>query len=451
MTERLRPTLAALLGAACTSCAVGGEPARPNLLLVVIDTLRADRSSAYGYELDTTPALRGLAGQGVRFEAAYAPSATTGPSHATLFTGLQPYAHGVLKNGLVLGDEHATLAETLTAAGYQTAAVVSSYVLHRKFGFARGFASYQDDFDPQDATLRPESWEGERVEAFDRRAEHTTERALDWLRDRDSSRPFFLFVHYFDPHDPYVAPPEWQRRFAAPEGADRAGHARALYDAEVAYTDAWIGRLLAGLQELGLEAGTLVVVTADHGEGLFDHGYFYHGVQLYEEAVRVPLLVRWPGGLDGGRVVTEPVALVDLLPTLLELTGSAVPADALPGASLADALRGDAPLDPERPVYLQREAFTADRVGEFPVAGEKLGLRVGVWKYLEAPEEGTRELFHLERDPAERRNLADAEPERVAGLARRLAPHREALRRVAEPPALEASDRRRLEALGYTE
>jgi arylsulfatase A-like enzyme len=142
---------------------------------------------------------------------------------------------------------------------------------------------------------------------------------------------------------------------------------------------------------------------------------------------------------------------VDLLPTLLELTGSAVPADALPGASLADALRGDAPLDPERPVYLQREAFTADRVGEFPVAGEKLGLRVGVWKYLEAPEEGTRELFHLERDPAERRNLADAEPERVAGLARRLAPHREALRRVAEPPALEASDRRRLEALGYTE
>jgi arylsulfatase A-like enzyme len=301
--------------------------------------------------------------------------------------------------------------------------------------------------------VRIEEFEGQRVPAgFDRRAADTTDRALRWLeRTRDPERPFFLFVHYFDPHDPYVPPRAFAERFALEEEPGSRGRAIALYDAEVAYTDAQLGRLLVFLDERGLSEETLVVVTADHGEGLFDHGYLYHDVHLYEEAVRVPLVMRRPGLIPAGRSFAEPVALVDLLPTLLDLLGlDAAPAGAQ-GLSLAPALLGRGRLDPGRPVFLERRRFETRQVGGIAVAGEKFALREGSWKYIEAPEEGTRELFHLGRDAQERENLVERESGYAAALAHQLRAWREATPGAAPGPAPSPEDRRRLKALGYVE
>lgn len=445
---------AGLLGAALVFCAGcgGGRSVPPNLLLIVVDTLRADHTTPQGYPRDTTPALERLASEGVRVEVAYAPTATTGPTHAALFTGRYPRSVGVRRNAVVLAAEHTTLAERLAAAGWETAAVVSSFVLHRKFGFDQGFASYDDDFDPRGATLHERSYEGHAVpRGFDRRATETSDRALAWLDARAADAPpFFLFLHYFDPHGPYVAPIEYQRRFPYPEHGSPREKALAIYDAEVAYTDAEIGRVLAGLAERRLAANTFVVVTADHGEGLFDHGYLFHDVHLYEEAVRVPLLFRGPG-LPPGRVLAGPVLLLDLLPTLLDLLGAPAPDVALPGRSLVAALRGEEELDPDRELVLERRIFSSHRVGNIRVEGEKLAIRKRRWKYSEAPEEAARALYDLARDPGERRNLVDRDPERAAELAASLAAWRRRTPAAAQPGEVAPEDRAHLEALGYAD
>jgi choline-sulfatase len=465
------PSLAARAGRAAVAslvalallCACAGRPV-PNVLLVVVDTLRADHTSAYGYARDTTPRLRALAEQGVRFENAYAPVGLTAPSHASLFTSLHPLTHGVVRNGLALGDEHVTLAEYLAVRGYQTAAVVSSFVLDREFGLGQGFAFYDDHFDPAEATVELAEWEGHAVgEAFDRRADHTTRRAVAWLREtRSADSPFFLFVHYFDPHAPYTPPASAAARFA-PEGPGPAAEV-AAYDAEIAFTDAAIGRLLDALDELGLADATLVVVTADHGEGLMQRGYMLHGLSVHEEELRVPLLLRWPAQLPAGRSVAEPVSVLDLEPTLAELVPIGRTGIASEGHSFAAALRGAGGLDAERPIFVYRRDFGPEPVrpavvGEEPgaqarvsVAGRQYGLREGRWKYVIAPLEGPPALYDLEADPGELHDLSARE----AGQARRLGEQLEAWLGVhAQPlPAAgtpSAEDRARLEALGYAE
>ena len=191
-------------------------PPRRSLLMISLDTVRADHLSAYGYELDTSPFLRRLSSQGARLSQAYAASATTGPSHATIFTSLYPLAHGVLKNGLSLGGEHPTLAEILGRVGYDTVGIVSSFVLDARFGYARGFDRLDDDFDAETSSEKSKTWTGFDVTAgFDRRANDTTDRAVQWLEGRSAdSPPFFLFVHYFDAHAPYDPPEPYRSRFA---------------------------------------------------------------------------------------------------------------------------------------------------------------------------------------------------------------------------------------------
>ncbi|MCP5057789.1 MAG: sulfatase-like hydrolase/transferase [bacterium] len=440
-----------------TSCSPSGSSGPPALLLISLDTTRSDHLSAYGYPRPTSPALETLAERGVRFTSAYSASASTGPSHATLFTSLHPARHGVLKNGLSLADGRETLAERLKGEGFQTAAVVSSFVLNAKFGLAQGFDHYDDAFAPEEATATLAEWEGHAVPgSFDRRGDHTTEHALRWLREeRDPTLPFFLFVHYFDPHLPYTPPEPFDSRFVEklPASAGQLEKVVARYDGELAFVDNAVGTLLRGLEDLGLDDATLVIVTGDHGEGLMKHGMLGHAVHLYEESVRVPLLMRWPGRLPRGHSVSGPVAAIDIAPTALELLGIEPPRG-LEGESLALAARGEADLDPERPIYLHRRtydsAWVAD-MGRLYVNGSQSGIRQGRWKYIEGDLLKTRELFDLEADRGEQRNLASSRPEKARELASRLEERRRQHDADPNEAPLSPEDREALEALGYVE
>jgi arylsulfatase A-like enzyme len=450
----LGPLIALVALVAATACHREEDTRAMNVLLVSVDTLRDDHCSVSGYARETTPTLETLARQGTRMELAYAPTATTGPTHASLLTSLYPIAHGVVKNGLPLTAEHHTLAETLSAGGYRTGAVVSSFVLHTKFGYGQGFEVYEDDFDPASATISRSQFQGVPVDsAFDQPANRTTETAIRLLaRLGRGEEPFLLFVHYFDPHGPYVPPEPFASRFPA-EPLPDAGLAAAIsaYDGEIAFADHEVGKLLEFLETSGLDRNTLVVVTADHGEGLMQRGHMNHGVHIYEEAVRVPLLFRLPGRIAAGRSLAGPVELVDVMPTVLELAG-VEPPEGQQGRSLAAALQGGAPLDPERAVFLQRRHYESKQVGNISVAGDKFAVRVGPWKYIEGEEEGTRELFNLEDDPGELVNLYESSRAVADELRARIAAWKSnCARETGDRPKLSPEDRERLRALGYVE
>ncbi|MGH9464339.1 MAG: sulfatase, partial [Thermoanaerobaculia bacterium] len=306
--------LAALLAAGCD------RPAREgNLLLVTLDTVRADRLGAYGYAPATTPNLDRLAAEGVRFAQAQAAAPLTLPSHATILTGQLPPGHGLRQNGApVAGPGLATLAGHLAAAGYRTGAFVGSFVLDHRFGLSQGFDVYDDEVErdvSMTAGLEAERPGGEVVD-----------RALAWLAE-DDGRPFFAWVHLYDAHAPY-APPE---PFAA-------AHPGRPYDGEIAAVDAEVGRLLEQLQTQRLTEQTVFAVASDHGEALGEHGEPTHGVLLYEGSLRVPLILSASGILPAGWVVEEPVGLVDLAPTLATLVGHPWSAGG-DGRDLSTALR----------------------------------------------------------------------------------------------------------------
>jgi arylsulfatase A-like enzyme len=461
--RRPRPAAALALGVAAL-LACGRDPAaRPHVVLVSVDTLRADALSAYGGPLPT-PGFDGLLGEGVRLARAYAPSAETAPSHATLLTGQEVPRHGVLRNGMALPGEAHPLAESFLEAGYRTGAFVSSWVLDAGYGWSQGFEVYDSQFPEGSGTLnkaRPypdaifdASWEG----ALDRRAEDTTERALSWLATgAGDPRPCFLFVHYFDPHSPYAPPSVFARRAVqAPlvvSGRAVPGIRPRLlelmirgYYGEVLYLDAMLVGLRQLVDELAAGREVLWVVTADHGEGLGQHGWLEHLVHLHDELVHVPLGFAWKGRLPAGRTLATPVGLVDVAPTVLELTGLPAPT-ALDGRSLAEELgRGREP--PPRPVFGFRRALAHPPAPA--LAGRRVSVRLGGWTYIR-PDDAEEELYDVSADPGETQNLASAHP----GERRRLAalvqgfldgmPYAEATPEVASPL------RRRLEALGYVE
>src|SRR5581483_11201511 len=310
-------------GARAAPVAPAARADRPDVLLVTVDTLRADHVGAYGYARATSPHLDALARQGALFEVAYSPMGATGPAHATLFTSRQPIAHGVGRNGVPLPDDLPTLAGLLTAAGYRSAAFVSAFPVASRFGFGRGFEHYDDAFGPSGGTV---SWRRRwrrrgATGAFDRRGAETVDRALAWLGASARDRPRFLWVHLFDPHEPYDAPAPWDRAFARPDAATRE-RAIDAYDGEILYADAQLGRLIAAFDALA--PGGLLVLAADHGEGLWDHGVAHHGRTLFEEEVRVPLVVRWPGRVAAGARVPQPAHLIDVLPTIAGAAGVAI-------------------------------------------------------------------------------------------------------------------------------
>ena len=418
--------VAAAIGvAAWLGCrALSGPATKPNILLISIDTLRADTLGCYGYPRDTSPNLDALAGQATLFEKVVSPVPITLPSHCSMMTGtITPY-HGVRNNlAYRLMPVNQTLAESLNASDYTTGAVVSSFVLNHRYGMDQGFDSYDDAF--QNAADR-----GFGAERF---ATEASDAALTWLGANTDAENFFLFLHYYDPHLPYEPPKAFRDRFGESE--------RDRYDGEVAYVDEQIGRVLDDLKRRGLYDAMLIIVTADHGEMLGEHGEMGHQFFIYESAVKVPLIIKLPGQRDARRV-TGTVGLVDLMPTVCSLVGIDVPTS-LDGRDLSAQLTESAePIDDDRSFY--SESVVPRRYG----AGELWGLVGQRWKYIHTTRP---ELYDLQSDPGEARDLHDQEPGRARAMDDQLRKLLKDRARNVLPTDTQISReaRQRLESLGY--
>lgn len=390
------------------------------IVLISIDTLRADRLPAYGYAAIRTPAIDALAADGVLFEHAYTHSPQTLPAHTSIFSGRLPFAHGVRDNiGFTVKDDEALLAQRLRDRGYATGAFVSSYVLRSSVGLARGFDVY-DDALPKAAPNRP-------LAQVQRPGAQTVDAAIAWI-NRQATERFFLFVHLYEPHTPYAPPPE----FAASDP----------YDGEVAYSDALVGRLMAALTAAGHHDNATIIFLSDHGEGLGDHGEDEHGMFLYRETIQVPLIVRLPGGVSAGRRVAEPVQHIDLVPTVLDLIGAPAGGSdraTLQGRSLRPVLSGTGAL-PAASIY----AETLSPRLHFGWS-ELYALTDDRYRYIRAPRD---ELYDISQDPKELTSIAESRvPVRVA--MRQALETLMAGASVSAPSAVSEVDRQRLAALGY--
>lgn len=461
--------------------ALGGcrEAPPPDILLLTVDTLRADHLGAWGYPRDVSPALDRLAAEGLRFEQAWAQWPKTGPSFASMLTATYPKDNGIVRRvGVPLSPRMRLLAEELSAAGYATMAVVSNGAVSSDLGYAQGFDTFIETWKLPDLE-RPE--DGGRAEIVNREV-------LARLDRLAGGRPWFLWVHYLDPHFPYEAPEPWRERFVGddwdrpgpplPAAVGRGfgpmgdmarerilghrrdlGYYRALYDAEIRYTDDHIARLLGALEERGLMTRTVTVVTADHGESLGEHRYYFdHGRFGFETCLHVPLILHAPGRIPAG-VDAAPVELLDLAPTLLELAGLELDGGRwMQGRSLAARWEGgDAAAAPR---YAHAEAgYATEGRWQKIVRDERYKLIYAPYAADQRHIGGRRQpfgLFDLAADPDETENLVDRGREEFRRL------HDE-LRRWWVPEsfdvlvdagedgetALSEETRRQLEALGY--
>jgi arylsulfatase A-like enzyme/tetratricopeptide (TPR) repeat protein len=382
-------------------------PPSPGLVLITIDTLRADRVGAYGSQTVKTPALDSVAAHGMRFSAAYAVVPLTLPSHVSMLSGRLAVAHTVRTNdGYRVPESVPLVAEALHRAGYRTAAFVGSAVLKSSTGLGRGFDRFDDDMG----------------QAAERRGGEVVRRATEWLATIGTNR-YFLWVHLNDPHLPYDAP--------EPFATEYKGHS---YEAEVAYADYCVGLLLREMDRLGVSDRTTVIVAADHGEGLGDHGERSHGLLLYDSTIRVPLLIRPAGGTTAS-TITRAVSTAQIAPTLLAFAHLPNP-EALPELTRP---AGDSDLVSAETLY------AAQQLGWSPM----YAARSGPLKVIDAP---TLELYDLDHDPQERRNLAVVDPGAAQRLRDRLRREIQAAAQHAIPPsavAVDANASRQLSALGY--
>jgi len=442
-------------------------PRHPSVIFVLVDTLRADYLGAYGFDGPVSPNLDRLAGEAVLFERAFAQAPWTKPSIASLFTSLAPETHRVLthdgKFGATAGDdgstgalpaEATTLAESFAAAGYATAAFVANPWMLREHGFAQGF----------------EVWDQGQPMGLPRRAVGLLAAARQWLAARDPAKPFFLYLHLMDVHGPYEAPEEdWlavrdsaglgpdrvltleeqgqlrpyllRAPWAQQEGADRLRTWRGRYAAGVHAMDRQLGRFLSGLETSGVLDDAIVVVTSDHGEELADNGGWDHGHRLYDHQLRVPLLIRLPGGAGGGHRVHEVVSLIDLMPTLLAQGRIAAPMG-LQGRDLSPLLDGG-----------DRGDVGASFAGGVKWNPELRSLRLPDWKLIADGARGEAQVFDLARDPHEQHDVATEKPADRERLQAQLDAHVQDLAArpvlATESGAVSEEMKQRLEALGY--
>ena len=387
---------------------------RPHVLMVVIDTLRADHLGCYGYDRETSPTIDRLAQQGVLFERCYATSSWTLPSFVSLLSGLYPTSHGADTWSSMMGENIPWLPEKMQRAGYHTIGVSSNPFLTRKQGVERGF----DTFDDQ-TVLASAEWSFPLLESQHKAivlastASTATRRAMELLAERPEDKPVFMMVHYMDCHADYVPPAPWDTMFDPEYDGEVTGHLQSqnygtdledrdvehiesLYDGEIAHVDAHIGQLLQHLEAIEMADETLVVLTSDHGEELMDHGGWSHGHTLYEEVVRVPLIIVWPGQLRQSYRVSQAVSLVDVVPTLTEfLNLQGTPGH---GINLTDYLVGNDVVHAERSIFMETNLSRPLRavvMGFQKTIGELGGSK-------EKPLIDSAERYDLESDPAER-------------------------------------------------
>ena len=460
-----------LFAALLLSCSGSHTTSQPNVLLVVLDTHRADVLSAYGNSVATTPHFDRLAKEGTRFESAFSTDFWTLPGHASLFTGLYPSRHGATSETNALAAQAKTLAEVLQGAGYRTGAFVSNPWISAERGFAQGFDTFE------------ETWKRRPGVALE--DEGGIQLSRDWITTRIERRePFLVFLNLNDAHMPYTPDPQVLHRLhPGPRSADRRGHLqtitsmwphlagaeplgetdfeilRELYEAEVAMTDQLLGTLISHLRDLGILDETVVVVTADHGENIGDHGQIDHLLSLYDSTVRIPLALRYPPRIPAGQVLEELVSLVDIAPTILDLCGLAP--DALPGSgqSLLDPNRvphrfviaeNDRPLNG---IQLLEAAFP-----DFDTAtidGRMRMIRTPRYKLIWR-EDAPSEFYDLAVDPGELENLAETPSAAQAALRRDLEAWMKQNTRQDDLPferfeSEDAASLERLRALGYIE
>lgn len=381
-----------------------------NLVIITIDTLRADHVGAYGYKDGHTPTLDRLAHDGVLFTHAYATAPITLTSHASLMTGRYPPGHGAPHNGIRIDLKTPTLADTLGEAGFATAAFIAAYPLDRRFGLIKGFQTYSDHM--------PSPRNGQVIN--ERPGREVVDEALAWLSSHVGTR-FFLWIHLFEPHAPYGDP-----------GDKRGLTARQRYDEEVAEADRQAGRLIDALSSVRND--TVIVAAADHGEAFGEHGEIGHSIFVYDTTLRVPLIISGPG-VPNGRTVVDRVALIDVAPTVMRMLG-VTPFD-VDGIDLRPVFTGTALTN--RELYAESFAPLLD-FGWSPLHT----LRSDRWKYIDAPKP---ELFDIAGDPNEEHDLSRAEPKRVAefhdAVARRSGPA------TADASRIDPEAKARLQALGY--
>lgn len=405
------------------SCSTPPPPPPASLVIITMDTTRADHIGAYGDADAQTPTIDQLAAEGLRFDRAYATVPLTIPAHASIFSGLYPPRHGIHTNGdAILPDEITTLAEHLKGAGYRTGASVSAFVTSQIWGFSQGFDVYYDDVHAAKEGIAGR-WGKERP------AGETIRDAISWLEGQDGTpdQPFFLWVHLFDAHDPYAPPPPFDEQFA-----DRP------YDGEIAYIDQELGRLRAAVESAAPDGGAAWIVVGDHGEALErEHGERSHGLFLFDPTTRVPFIVRPAKPLDNPLVASGAVSIADVMPTALGMLGLPVPDD-LDGVNLAPELTGT--TVPRRAVYM--ESYTVQqRFGFHP----EIAMAKGDLKLMDTPD---ARLYNLAEDPGETDNQLSQRAVEVARLREQLA--------VVESSTVETDDlnvspelAQRLESLGY--
>ncbi len=465
----------------------------PNVVLISIDTLRADHLSLYGYGKHTTPRINSFAKDAVVFETAIAETPKTSPSHISMLTGLHPFNHGVVKNGsMLLKDEAETLSELLSAEGYDAAGFVSGFTLTRTASpLFKRFPLYDDALGPWGTVLSSiaknrfpygfsrlvlrRHWRHLGVRGgYDRPAGRTVDEAIRWL-NRKRHAPFFLFIHLFDPHGGYVPPQpydrmhaqddlqreadekswhgDWQDTMSASEKERAKQNPKWLdfivsqYDGEISYADHHVGRLLTFLEDRKLIDETIIVITADHGESLGQHRAYFAHADVYDGTVRVPLVIRLPGEQEVG-IRPAPVELTDIAPTILNFLGI-VPGATLDGRSLSGYCRNADNAPEERPIV------------SYVINGESsmlLAFRDGAYKYiikLQYDEEAgashrTEEIYDLASDPRELTNLANSEPELLRRYGAAADPHWQRLNALSgEVDGIDAATVEQLEGLGY--
>jgi len=392
----------------------------PNIVLITLDTTRADHLGCYGYSKNTSPNIDKLAKNGILFRHAFTPVPLTLPSHCSILTGMYPSTHNVHNNGLYqLNQNFFTLPEVLKEKGYQTAAFISSFTLDSRFGLDQGFDYYDDQFNQNEALKNYRS---------ERNAAEVYNAFLKWFQQR-SSEKFFCWIHFFDPHLPYNPPSPYKEKFS--------GHP---YDGEIAYMDFYVGQIIKVLKKENLLKKTVLILVGDHGEALGDKREIDHGLFLYNSTLKVPLIIFTLGDFLPHKItITTRIRTIDIFPTITEICKIDSISFSIHGQSLLPLLETEKNTD--RSCYLETY-FPYENFGWARLTG----FIQGKWKFINAPQP---ELYHLQKDPGETNNLADKQPERVKAIKNSLAKYLPLSSTKTNLPALSKIEERKLRSLGY--